>query len=523
MDRILRLPFRGTERQSHHPILAVCAVLLGPFIVSFHSRLFGIGLVDLRGAFGLGFDEGAWLSTLATAPQIVLAPTVTWLVATFGIRRVMIGPALIYAVVSLIIPITRDYVTLVVLHVLHGALLSVFIPAALMIIFRNLPTKWWITAIAVYVFRSVFSLNTGTTLLDLYVQHFGWQYLYWQDVLLSPIFALLVFKGAPREVVNIDLLRRADWGGMLFLGVGLALIFVAVDQGNRLDWFESGVVVSSLVGGIVLVIAFLINERLVAHPWASTVAISARNVALLVSLVLLYLMIGLSNSTLVPNYLSTVAGLRPEQIGATLVAWVCVPLFLITPVAVCTLHRTDGRYVLFIGLCCFAAAALIGTGLSSEWNGDNFRTICVLQAAGQILTFLPIIVLTVANADPKNSIAITAYMQAIRLLGNQTSQALLTTYMRKGEQLHSHLTGLNVERGSELSGSVLAGFAHKLASAGSALSQSRATAVLAQQVQKQANVLAYIDGFWLTFFCAIGSLVILAFVSRAPEGPLAPG
>jgi DHA2 family multidrug resistance protein len=59
-----------------------------------------------------------------------------------------------------------------------------------------------------------------------------------------------------------------------------------------------------------------------------------------------------------------------------------------------------------------------------------------------------------------------------------------------------------------------------MSGAGQALSQSRASAVLAQQVQKQANVLSFIDAFWLTFFCAVGGLVILGFVTKAPKGPL---
>ncbi|MBB4188823.1 MFS family permease [Sinorhizobium terangae] len=303
-------------------------------MVGFHSRLFGIGLVDLRGAFGLGFDEGAWLSTLATAPQIVFAPAVAWLAAAFGIRRVMVVPALVYAVVSLLIPLTSDFTALAVLHVVHGALLGVFVPATLMIIFRNLPMKWWITAIAIYALRGAFTVNSGTALLDFYVQHIGWQYLYWQDVVLAPLLAFLAYKGSPRESVNMDLVRHADWGGMLFLGMGLTMLSVAVDQGNRLDWFENGVVISTFAGGLVLIAAFFVNEMLVERPWASLGAIGTRNVALLISVALLYLMSSLSNSVLVPNYLTTVAGLRPEQIGVTLVTWVCGPLILMTPIAV---------------------------------------------------------------------------------------------------------------------------------------------------------------------------------------------
>jgi DHA2 family multidrug resistance protein len=46
-------------RPSHHPLFAVAAVLLGAFIANVDSRLFTIGLPDLRGEFSLSFDEGA--------------------------------------------------------------------------------------------------------------------------------------------------------------------------------------------------------------------------------------------------------------------------------------------------------------------------------------------------------------------------------------------------------------------------------------------------------------------------------
>jgi DHA2 family multidrug resistance protein len=489
-------------------------------MVGFHSRLFGLGMVDLRGALGLGVDEASWLNTLATAPQIALAPAVAWLAAVYGIRRVMVVPALLYGAISLTIPLAHDFGILSALHILHGALLGVFVPATLIIIFRNLPVRWWISAIAIYAFRGAFTANAGTALLDLYVQHLGWQWLYWQDVILAPILATLAFFGAPRENVNRELLHRADWGGMLLLGSGLALLFMGLDQGNRLDWFASGFVTTTLVGGATLVACFVINEELVEHPWAAIGAIGVRNVVLLFAIALLYLTSSLSNSVLIPTYLTNVAQLRPEQIGTTLLYWSCIPLIVMTPVVVWALHRIDGRFLLIFGLSCFALAALIGTGLTADWSGDNFKVMCVLQGAGHILTFLPIIVLIVSNGDPKKAIALTAYIQVIRLLGTETAQTLMTTYIRKGEQFHSYLVGLNLQRGSEPTVTAIAALARKLASLGQSPSQDRAITLLGQQVQRQANVLSYIDAFWLTFFCAFIALAILVFVQQAPKGPL---
>ena len=45
-------------RPSHHPWLAVGAVLLGAFIASFDVRLFALGLPDLRGQFGRELRRG---------------------------------------------------------------------------------------------------------------------------------------------------------------------------------------------------------------------------------------------------------------------------------------------------------------------------------------------------------------------------------------------------------------------------------------------------------------------------------
>jgi MFS transporter, DHA2 family, multidrug resistance protein len=250
------------------PLFAVGAVLLGSFLANFDSRLTSVGLPDLRGAFSLGFDEGAWLSTAAIGSQIFIAPAVAWLATAFGLRRVLGIPSLVYALISLVIPFVRNYDTLIALSIAHGLLLGTFVPATLMIIFRNLPIGWWLPAIAIYSIRVGFALDTGTSMVGFYVDHWGWQWLYWQDVVLAPLMGLMVYLGTPREPVNRELLGDADWGGMLLLGASLAMIYAGLDQGNRLDWLESGTVAALLIGGGVLLVAFLINETLVRRPWA---------------------------------------------------------------------------------------------------------------------------------------------------------------------------------------------------------------------------------------------------------------
>src|SRR5260370_10188394 len=197
------------------PVFEVAAVLLGSFLANFDSRLTSVGLPDLRGAFSLGFDEGAWLSTAGIGSQIFIAPAVAWLATVFGLRRVLGIPSLVYAVISLAIPFVHDYTALIALSIMHGMLLGTFVPATLMIVFRNLPIRWWLPAIAIYSIRVGFALDSGTSLVGFYVDHWGWQWLYWQGVVIAPLMGLMVYLGTPREPVNRNLLRDATSAALL--------------------------------------------------------------------------------------------------------------------------------------------------------------------------------------------------------------------------------------------------------------------------------------------------------------------
>jgi len=504
------------------PLFAVGAVLLGSFLANFDSRLTSVGLPDLRGAFSLGFDEGAWLSTAAIGSQILIAPSVAWLATAFGLRRVLGIPSLLYALISLVVPLVHDYTALIALSIAHGVLLGTFVPATLMIVFRNLPIRWWLPAIAIYAIRVGFALDTGTAMVGFYVDHLGWQWLYWQGVVLAPLMGLMVYLGTPREPINKDVLRDADWGGMLLLGTGVSMIYAGLDQGNRLDWLESGTVAALLIGGGLLCVAFLVNEALVRRPWAHVSVLLSRNIGLALVVILLYTLASLSNSSLVPNFLANVVQLRPEETGALLVTYGALPMFVMVPLSIFLLRHVDPRGLLIIGLSAFATANLLGTQLTHDWALDDFVTIALLQSIGQAFTLLPILIIAVSNSDPARATAFAAYIQIVRLGGAEIGVALMGTWLRVREQIHSNFLGQHLQQGAADVGRLLKQLSDNFAGRSASTAAARALGSLSALVQREANVLAYIDGFWLTFWLAIIALALVAFINRAPPGPLTP-
>jgi DHA2 family multidrug resistance protein len=504
------------------PIFAVAAVLLGSFLANFDSRLIAVGLPDLRGAFSLSFDEGAWFSTASIGSQIFIAPAVAWLATVFGLRRVLGVPSLVFALVAVMIPFTHDYRALMVLCVVHGLMVGTFVPATLLIIFRTLPTHWWLPAIALYSIRVGFAVDTSSSLVGFYVEHWGWQWLYWQGAVVAPLMALMVYLGTPRRPVDRELLGDADWGGMLLLGAGLSMLYAGLDQGNRLDWLESGTVVSLLAGGAILLVAFVANEFCVRQPWAHVEVLFRRNVCLALVALLFYALVSSSNSALVPNFLGVVTELRPEQSGVLF--WTCgaLPMLVWVPLSVLLLRLLDSRLVLLLGFAAFATANLLGMQLTHEWAGDDFATIVFLQSFGQAFTVLPIIITAASNVDRSRITAFIAYIQSVRLGGVEIGVALMGTWLRVREQVHSNYIGVHVENGRADVTRALAQLGNIFASHGASFGPRRALNTLAALVEREANVLAYIDGFELCFWCAIGALFVVSLMTRAPQGALTP-
>jgi DHA2 family multidrug resistance protein len=280
--------------------------------------------------------------------------------------------------------------------------------------------------------------------------------------------------------------------------------------------------VALLMSGGSLLVIFLIHETQVRQPWARVDVLFNRNIGLSLMAILLYTLTSLANSTLVPNFLGRVTQLRPEQSGVLLSTYGALPMFGLLPLSIYLLRHFDARAVVVLGFSAFAAASLWGTQLTHEWARGDFVGIVILLSVGQAFTLLPLILIEVSNSDPTRATAFAAYIQVSRLGGAEIGVALMGTWLRVREQVHSNFLGQHVENGSIDVTNVLHQLARGFTSHGTSIAPARALEMLAALVQREANVLAYIDGFWLCFWLAILGLVIVSLMTRAPPAPLAP-
>ena len=88
--------------------------------------------------------------------------------------------------------------------------------------------------------------------------------------------------------------------------------------------------------------------------------------------------------------------------------------------------------------------------------------------------------------------------------------------------MHSNLLGQHIRNGDATVAQAISSLASRFSGYDVALSYERALSTLAASVQRQANVLAYLDGFWLTFWVAIAGLAAVVLMKASPAGPFKP-
>ncbi|MEP7042935.1 MAG: MFS transporter [Dokdonella sp.] len=500
------------------PWLGIVALLFGAIASSLTSRLTSSGLADIRGAIGAGVDEGAWITTAFTTAQMLIGPASVWFGRTLGMRRILLVGCALYGMAELLIPFAAHLPWVIALQAIAGIGSGTFIPLTLAFIFVGLPRRLWPYGIAAYILNIVLGLNIAAALEGWYSEYASWHWIFWQNAVIAvPLFWLL-WHGMPRAKPDYELLRRGDHSGIALASIGLALVFAALDQGDRLDWTNSGLIVGMALAGVALVALFLVHQAALEESPLDFSVLLVRDVVFALSLIAVVRFLVTSSNILVPGFLTQVRGLRTLEAGQTLL-WVGLPQLVIAPAVAWLLTRIDPRIALFAGMSIVAVACLLAAQLDSSWAEADFALPLLIQAVGQTMAVTALIYYAAHYITPLNALSIGAIIQTSRLFGGEVGTATLNGVVRKSEQIHSQFLGLHVVAGDPTVLDRLAGYAAAVdaASQGAGLASDRAVALLANAVRAQAYTMAYADGFRLSILVALFGAFVALILRKAPE------
>jgi DHA2 family multidrug resistance protein len=509
-----------------HPLLGIFGVLLGAMIATCTGRLISVGLLDIRGALHLGVDEASWIGTSFNAALMFIGPFSVYLGGLLGPRRVLLFCAAIFGLISILLPFAPNLQVMLVLLVVAGLTSGTFYPLTLSFVLRNLPMKYVLLGIAMYAMDIVFTTNVATSLEAFYIENLSWRWIFWNSAVLTPVMMVLIYFGIPAVPLPQpkEGQPRANWRGFLYASLGFSLLYIALDQGQRLDWMNSGTIVALVASGTFLLVVTLIRRLRMPNPLVNFKFLARRNTILLGAVLIFFRFVMLATVIAIPSYLSSVQGYLPLQTGPVLL-WVALPQCIFGLIAMYLLKYVDARLILTVGFALVAIACVMNAHLSSAWSGSGYLPSQAVMAVGLAFAFnamVGAIVLEVINtgalSHPIDILTFAGYFQTVRLFGGETGTAFMQHFIPVREQFHSNILGLGVQLGEPATRHRLLGLAAGLASKSPGLTNAagKAVQILGLQVRQQAFTLAITDSFLLVAWSVVCCLVVVAFMERVP-------
>jgi len=505
-----------------NPYIGTVGVMLGAGTVTLAGKLFSVGAPDLRVAFGLSVDEASWITTAFNMALMFMGPFSVYLGGLLGVRRVLIFSAAIFTIASILLPFSPNLTVLLFLLVIAGLTSGTFYPLTLSYALRSLPLGLVIYAIGVYSIDIVGSLTVATPLVAWYTEHLSWRWLFWNGAVMTPLMMLCIYRAIPNPPPSSGSRPSVSWRGFLYASAGFSLLFGALDQGQRLDWFHSGVIVAMTATGGFFLAAAAIRRWVSPNPLFKLPFVIKRNTLILSLVLFTFRFILLAIAFLIPAYLGAIQNYRPLETGRVLL-WALVPQLVIGWFTVQFMRRLDGRLPLAMGFTFVGVACMLNAQLTSAWAGENFWWTQVVMAAGLSFTFVGVVGNIVQQAletgalqNPFHVLTYSAFIHGIRLFGGELGVAVMQRVVAVREQFHSNTIGLHVnvgnwltdERITQLTGGLFSG------SSGLEQAQSRALVALDGQIRQQAYTMAISDGFMVLACACIGILVMIALMKR---------
>jgi DHA2 family multidrug resistance protein len=501
------------------PILGILAVLMGASLATLFGRLLSVGIPDLRGALRLDADSASWIGTTYNMGMMFIGPFSVYLGGLLGPRRVLLACATIFTLLCIGMPFAGHLSVLLLMLGPAGLTAGTFYPLTLSFVLRNLPQNYLHLGIAAYAADIVVTTHSAHWYEGWLMGTLSWHWIFWTTALLTPVMIALIVFGIPPKPIPKRKPGEPEpsWRGFLYASLGAALLYGALDQGERLDWWRSGTFVALVVTGSFLILAAAVRHFSKPNPLINFPFLRRRNTILLGMIVAIFRFVLLSSVMLIPSYLTAIRGYRPEQIGPVLL-WLAIPQLFAGLFAIYLLGRVDSRLILAAGFAVIAIAALMDSHITSAWSGNSFSLSQVVLAMGEGFAFngmVGTIILDILNSGSMDKgpdvLSFSGFFQTIRLFGGELGASFIQFFLHSRQVFHYDLLSAGIQGGAtpviERSRMLAAGMHAQGATQD--IASGRAAVLFAGSIRQQAFTMAIMDSVTLIAYVATGCLLIV--------------
>jgi EmrB/QacA subfamily drug resistance transporter len=404
--------------------LVLAACILGSVIVFVDSTVVNVALPAIRRDLGGGLTLQAWVvdAYLLTLGALLLVGGS--LGDLFGPRRLFLIGIVGFGVTSAICAAAPDGTLLILARGLQGIAGAILTPAGLAVITGTFEGEARGAAVGAWTAWTGIAFLVGPLVGGWLVTHASWRWVFLINLPLAAITLALVLVAVPARPPRPDRARVDLLGGAL-CGLGLAgPVFALIEAPNR--GLGDPLIVAPLVGGLAVLVLFVLWERRAPAPMLPLELFALRNFSV-TNLETLAVYAGLSTfSFFLVIFMQQLGGYSALQAGLATVPMTVV-MFVASPRVGRLSMRFGPRWFMGSGPLLGAAGLVWLARLRPEFDyWVDLLPPLIVFACGLSLTVAPLTATVLADAGERdagvasgvnNAVARVAGLLGIAILG----------------------------------------------------------------------------------------------------------
>ena len=307
-------------------VFAFVLMCLGFFMATLDIQIVASSLKDIGGGLSASQDELSWVQTAYLIAEILVIPMSGWLTRVFSTRWVFAFSALGFTVTSMLCGLAWDINSMILFRGLQGALGAAMIPTVFTTAFVLFPGKQRLIASTTISALATLAPTIGPVIGGWITSQWSWHWLFYLNLVPGLAVTLLVPKYVHFDNVDLSLLKKGDYLGILLMSGFLGCLEYVLEEGPRKNWFGDDVIVTCTWIAAICGFLFIVHAFTAKEPIVDLRALAIRNFGI-GSLLSFVTGIGIFCAVfLTPVFLSRVRGFDSLQIGVALLSVGCIPI-----------------------------------------------------------------------------------------------------------------------------------------------------------------------------------------------------
>lgn len=349
---------------------------LASFMISLDSLVVATALTSIRDDLNASLASLEWTVNAYNLPFAVFLLTGAALGDRFGRKRMFIAGLGLFIVASVGCALSPDVATLIVSRAVQGIGAAIVLPLALTQISASVPPQLRGKALGIFSGITGLAVFLGPFVGGSIAEGLSWQWIFWLNLPIGLVAILLI---ANRLEESTGPNNRFDFGGVILVtGASFGLVWGLI-RGNSQGWGSSEVL-GSLIGGVLLTVAFVVWEIKSKAPmlpmrFFRIRAFATANIANFCLFATLY-----GTQFLLAQYLQSSLGYGPFAAGLGLMPWTAM-LMIFAPIAGKLADKHGERIFMVTGLL-LNAIGLAWLGLVADSDSSYISLVPALIIGG---------------------------------------------------------------------------------------------------------------------------------------------